>query len=105
MKRMNDVLKLPVLIIYVIVFYGIWTVWEFWIKTFISNTIGNECISQFIKSGIIKNLVWTFPAILLVWHFKSDVYITLKEMFSTKVNWLKYLPIFIFFTLNQRNPL
>lgn len=99
MKKINDVLKMPVLIIYVIVFYSIWTVWEFWIKTFISNTFENECISQLIKSGIIKNLVWTFPAILLVWHFKSDVYITLKEMFSTKVNWLKYLPIFIFFTI------
>ena len=99
MKRMNDVLKMPVLIIYVIIFYSIWTVWEFWIRTFISNTFGNEYISQLIKSGIIKNLVWTFPAILLVWHFKSDVYITLKEMFSTKVNWLKYLPIFIFFTI------
>ncbi|MDE7257632.1 MAG: CPBP family intramembrane metalloprotease [Lachnospiraceae bacterium] len=99
MKRMNDALKMPVLIIYVIAFYGIWTVWEFWIKTFISNTFGNECTSQLIKSGIIKNLVWTFPAILLVQHFKSDVYITLKEMFSTKVKWLKYLPIFIFFTV------
>ncbi|MBD5525800.1 MAG: hypothetical protein HDR04_15555 [Lachnospiraceae bacterium] len=99
MKRMNDVLKLPVLIIYVIVFYSIWTVWEFWIKTFISNIFANECISQLIKSGIIKNLVWTFPAILLVQYFKSDVCIPLKEMFSTKVNWLKYLPIYIFFTV------
>ena len=99
MKRMNNVSKMPVLIIYVIVFYSVWTVWEFWIRTFISNTFGNEYISQLIKSGIIKNLVWTFPAILLVQHFKSDVYITLKEMFSTKVNWLKYLPIFIFFTV------
>lgn len=99
MKRMNDVLKMPVLIIYVIIFYSIWTIWEFWIKTFISNTFGNEYISQLIKSGIIKNLVWTVPAILLVQHFKSDVYITFKEMFSTKVNWLKYLPIYIFFTI------
>lgn len=90
---------LPVLIVYVIVFYGIWTAWEFWIKSFINNTIENEFISQLIKSGVIKNLVWTFPAILLIRHFKSDVYITLKEMFSAKVNWLKYLPIFIVFTV------
>ena len=46
MKRMNDVLKTPVLIIYVIVFYSIWTVWEFWVKSFISNTFGNEYISH-----------------------------------------------------------
>lgn len=90
---------LPVLIVYVIVFYGIWTVWEFWIKHFIDNSVENELLSQLIKSGLIKNLVWTFPAILLVRLFKSDVYIGLKEMFSAKVNWLKYLPLFIIFTV------
>lgn len=99
MKRKNSMLILPVLIVYLIVFYGIWTIWEFWLKSFISNTVENECISQVIKSGVIKNLVWTFPAILLVQHFKSEVHITLKEMFSTKVNLLKYLPVFIFFTV------
>lgn len=96
MRKKNKVL--PVLIVYVIVFYGIWTAWEFWIKPFISNYIDNEFISQLIKSGVIKNSVWTFPAILLIRHFKEDVYITLKEMFSAKVNWLKYLPIIIVFT-------
>lgn len=82
MKRKNSMLILPVLIVYLIVFYGIWTIWEFWVKSFISNAFENECISQVIKSGVIKNLVWTFPAILLVQHFKSEVHITLKEMFS-----------------------
>lgn len=99
MKRMNNVLKSPALIIYIIVFCGIWTIWEFWAKSFISNIFENECISQVIKSGVIKNLVWTFPAILLVQRYKSEVHITLREMFSTKVNWLKYLPIFIIFTV------
>lgn len=88
----------PVLI-YVIVFYSLWTAWEFWGKPFISDVVYNECIAQLIKSGVVKNLVWTFPAILLVQHFKSDVYITLKEMFSAKVNWMKYLPLFIVFTV------
>lgn len=97
MKEKSKVL--PVLTVYVIAFYGIWTAWEFWTKPFINNSIDNEFISQLIKSGLIKNMVWTFPAILLIRHFKSDVYITLKEMFSAKVNWLKYLPIFIVFTL------
>ncbi len=72
--------------------------WEFWGRSFISSTIENECVSQIIKSGVIKNLVWTVPAILLVRHFKLDVYVSLTEMFSTKVNWLKYLPVFMIFT-------
>lgn len=88
-----------VLIIYTITFYSIWTIFELFGKNFIDNVIEIEYISQLVKSGIIKNLVWTLPAIILIYHFKSDVYITLKEMFSSKVNWLKYLPIFFIFTV------
>lgn len=99
MKKTSNISKSPVLIIYVIAFYSIWTMWEFWGRSFISNIIENEYISQLIKSGVIKNLVWTFPAILLVRYFKSDVHITLTEMFSAKVNWIKYLPVFMIFTV------
>lgn len=99
MKRMNHhVSKLPALVVYVIVFYSIWTVWEFWIKPFISNTIENEYISQFVKSGVIKNLVWTLPAVLLINHFKADIYVGLKDMFKVRAQLLKYLPIFFLFT-------
>lgn len=100
MKRMdNNVLRLPVLIVYVIVFYSIWTMWEFLGKSFISNTIENEYISQLIKSGVIKNLVWTLPAILLINHFKTDIYVGLEDMFKVKAQLLKYLPIFFLFTV------
>lgn len=51
-----------------------------------------------IKSGLIKNLIWTLPAILLIKHFKSDMFINLKEMFVNKVNLLKYLPVLAVFT-------
>ena len=98
-RTKNNVLKLPVIIVYVIAFYGIWIAWEFWAKPFLSSTIENEYISQFIKSGIIKNLVWTLPAILLVNHFKTDMYVGLKDMFTTKVRVIKYLPILLLFTV------
>lgn len=61
--------------------------------------IKNAVLCSFIKSGIIKNLVWTLPAILLIRHFESEVYITLKEMFTTKINWLEYMLIYIIFTV------
>lgn len=100
MKSKNsNVLKLPVLIVYVIVFYSIWTIWEFWGKPFISNAIENEYIAQFIKSGVIKNLVWTLPAILLINYFKSDIYVGLKDMFTIKRQLLKYLLILFLFTV------
>lgn len=98
-RRNNNALRWTVLIVYVIVFYGIWTMWECWGKCFIDNTIENEYMSQLIKSGAIKNLVWTLPAILLVNHFKADLSVGLKDMFKVKSQLLKYLPIFLVFSV------
>lgn len=95
----NKVSKFAVLIIYAIIFYSLWTLWELFGKACISNSFENEYISQFIKSGVIKNLVWTLPAALLIHYFKNDVYIGLKDMFTNKVRILKYLPIFLIFTV------
>ena len=100
MKETNArTVKLPVLILYGIAFYGIWTLWEFWGKAFIGNAIENETIAQFVKSGVIKNLVWTLPAVLLVKYFQDDVYVGLKELLTIKIRWLKYLPIFLLMTI------
>lgn len=89
---------LYVLVAYVVVFYGVWTLWEFWGRPFIDGVIANKPMAQMIKSGVIKNLAWTLPALLLIKHFQSDVFIALEEMFGQKVEWLKYLPIFEVFT-------
>lgn len=56
-------------------------------------------MSQFVKSGVIKNIVWVLPAVLLVKRFESETYVGAKEMFTKKVNVLKYLPIFLIFTV------
>lgn len=100
MKRADHpVSKLPVLIIYGIVFYGIWILWELWGKSWIGNAVENEYAAQLVKSGVIKNLVWTLPAILLVKHFQSDIYVSLKDMFAVRTRLLKSLPIFLLMTI------
>lgn len=91
--------KITVLIVYVIVFYAVWTAWELWIKGMITAAVPNVYLSQLIKSGVVKNLVWTLPALLLVKRFDNEVYVGAKEMFTTKVNPLKYLWIFGAFTV------
>lgn len=91
--------KTIILIIYTIVFYALWAVWEWIGKAMTDRVFTNEIVCQFVKSGIVKNLVWTIPAVILISHFKDEMHITLKEMFTSKVNWLKYLPIFILFTV------
>lgn len=90
--------KLYVPIVYSVAFYTIWSIYEFFGKPILNSLIENEAAAMLIKSGVIKNLAWTLPAALLVHHFRSEVYISLKEMFTTKVKWLRYLPIFLIFT-------
>ena len=87
-----------VLIVYVIVFFALWTAWELWAKERISSAVPSAYLSQLIKSGIVKNLVWTLPAVALVKRFEGGVYVGAKEMFTTKVNVPKYLLIFLAFT-------
>ncbi len=87
------------LIIYTVIFYSIWAAFELVVKDVLNLAIKNEVLCQLVKSGIIKNLVWTLPAIVLIRRFESDVFITLKEMFTTKVHYRNYLPVFAIFTV------
>ncbi len=84
---------------YIIVFYSIWTLWEFFGKQMVDSCIPNEILSQLIKSSLIKNLVWTLPALLLIKHSGAELHIGLREMFASGVNWLKFLPLFALFAV------
>ena len=91
--------KMAVVIIYFTIFMTIWTIYRVFIDMNLSINIENKILCAFIKNGIIRVIVYTIPAIILIKHYKNDVSISLKEMFTTKVNWMKYLPIFIVFTI------
>lgn len=92
-------IPVPVIVIYSMLFYTVWAVFTLLIEPLLESSIKNEILLRIIKDGIIKNLVWTVPAILLVHHFRDCVLIGLREMFTAKVKWLSYLPVFIVFTL------
>lgn len=83
------------LIIYCILFYGFWAVMELLLKRPLLEITGNEFTMECIRSGVIKNLAWTVPSVLLIKHFEKDMYVGLKEMFELKINWLKYIPIYL----------
>ena len=91
--------KNKALILYSIAFYTIWALFEFFGKPIIDDICPGEISSQIVKTVVIKNLVWVLPAALLIHHYKDDVCIGLKEMFTAKVNWLKYLPVFLIFVI------
>ena len=91
--------KIPIIIIYSLVFYGVWALWELFGRSAVGSFFDNEFLSQFIQEGIIKVLVWVLPAVCLVRYFKDDVYIGLKDMFTNQVKILKYLPVYLGFTV------
>ncbi len=90
--------KTVLVVLYTILFFALWTVCELYLSPFLDKSIPSAVLLRLIKDGLIKNLLWTIPALLLIRYRKNDVYISLKEMFTKKVAWRNYLPIFLFFT-------
>ena len=64
--------KNTALIIYIILFYAVWTLYTFYADGPVGDSIKNAAVEQIVKEGIIKNLVWTLPAMLLVHNFYYD---------------------------------
>lgn len=88
--------KIPLrqIIVYCVIFYAIWTMFELVIKPYISERIQNEYLLTFIKSGLIKNIIWTLPAWLLLVRYQEYAYIKPKAIFTTSVKIRKYLPVY-----------
>lgn len=81
------------LIVYLIIFFGIWSVRELAIQPVFLSPLDN--IFSELIGAFIKLLVWTLPAILLIRYFHNDMWIGLKEMFITKPKWFKDAPILL----------
>ena len=87
------------MVIFTVLFYSAWAVFELAAKPWMSENIKNEALFSILENGVIKNLVWTLPAMLLVRCYSSDMYVGLKDMFTQKVNRLRYLPVFLVFAV------
>ncbi len=90
-----------VLILYSVLLYAIWTVNTLVIEPYIGSTLGKETfLTSILTDGLIKNLVWTVPAALLVWHFRENCMVSLREMFvQRKKDWLNWMPVLLFFVV------
>ena len=73
--------------IYLIIFFTIWSIRELVIQPVFLDPL-NIIVSE-ILATIIKLLVWTLPAVLLIKHFQDDMWISLKDMLTTKPKWFK----------------
>ena len=61
--------KIPIIIIYSLVFYGVWALWELFGRSAVGSVVSDEVILSFITEGIVKVLVWVLPAVCLVRYF------------------------------------
>ena len=71
--------------VYLVVFFTIWSLRELYLRPVFLDPL-NPIASELIGEAI-KLLVWTLPAILLIRHFHDDMWIGLKEMFTSKIQW------------------
>ena len=71
--------------IYIVIFFAIWSIRELIVQPIFLSPMDN--IASEIIGEVIKLLVWTLPAILLIRHFRNDMWISLKEMFTSKIQW------------------
>ena len=87
------------LAVYFIVFYLLWALFEFKGTGIVDGLMKDRVAAQIFKTVVVKNLLWTVPAMLLVSRCGDRALVGLKEMFTRKVNWKQYLPVFGLFTV------
>lgn len=80
-----------------VILYAFWAVWELCINPQMTAHIQNPWITNFLGDVLVKNLVWTLPAFLLMGRYAEHLYISRKEMLTKKVNWLPWIPWIVFF--------
>ena len=85
------------LVVYFIIFYAIWALIDL-VFVPMTGLDKNPLLSSIIKEGVIKCIVWIIPAIMLTRHYDEFMFAKKDTIFSFKVNWLKYIPVFIILT-------
>ena len=82
--------------IYLIIFLAIWSVRELVVQPVFLDPLGD--VTMEVIGTAIKLLVWTLPAVLLIRHYRGDMWLGLKEMFTNRPVWFKdaYILLLIF---------
>ena len=73
--------------------YGAWAGFEMLLNPMLKEATDNEYILLLLRDGVIKNLVWTLPAVLLIKHFSDGMLVGMRELFGFKKAASKYLLI------------
>ena len=83
--------------VYLVLFYTVWSLWNFFGVDFTLGIVNDNQIIESVIAGVLKSVVWILPAVLLIKRYEGEMEMGLKEMFTAKIEWKKYLPIYAIF--------
>ena len=87
------------LVIYTILFYTAWAISELAVCTQLKKYMGNEEIFALFRACLLKNLIWTLPALILIGCFKNDVFADRKTMFTFRRDSWIVIPLLVFLSV------
>ncbi|MDE6658249.1 MAG: CPBP family intramembrane metalloprotease, partial [Oscillospiraceae bacterium] len=93
-SKLNNFQK--IYIIFLVLFYTVWTIAELVIRPSFSQIITDgSIIFQIVFDWILKNLCWTVPALILMKKFDEKLYINSKKLFTNPVNTKEVALVFL----------
>ena len=91
--KLNNFQK--IYIIFLVLFYAVWTIAELIIHPALNQVIADgSVLSQIVFDWILKNLCWTAPALILIKKFDAKLYIPAKKLFKNPVDMKEVLLVF-----------
>lgn len=84
---------------YCILFFAVWSLFHFFVEGWLDRMIPIEWQNQLLKSGVIKNLIWTLPAFCLLKKFAADAVVKPQALFRFNRSCLPWLSAFALFAI------
>lgn len=83
------------LLFYFVLFYASWAFVELVVKGWLEGMTDGITLSL-LRDGLIKNLIWTLPALLLIRCFSGQLAVDHREMWRfKKSDWKVFLPLLL----------
>ena len=80
-------------IVYALLLYITWALTELVLVPAVNSAVTDEYARELIRDCVLKNIIWTLPAFLLIRRFSKELYISKKELFGMNKTGLKLLLI------------
>ncbi len=85
-----------VLAVYLLLLFAAWTAYHLLVAPQ-TEKIPNELLSSLLNDGVLKNLIWTLPAVLLIRKYGGLLAVKPGELFTWNRECVKYLALFPIF--------